>query len=214
MNILTIGSCRVNEPLKDFYLYPGGHVHTTAEMIQAFSIMGKYLTVPPELNKYMFDGYGIRDSQVFDYWEADNFVIEISSIKNYKIRYDDKEFLINPTFRDKFISDKMGDVEIVLEDEQTITRHLEIIMSLLPGKNILFVCHNTLAQVKNRYLIAYALSYFCDTYYLKFFDPTPTIASHGISEFFNLIDGNYDFYHYKDEMKPVIRNEILNRLMS
>ena len=66
-NYLVLGSCRVCEPfLKEnsFKLYPGGHVHSTSEVLQAIRIMRGETITPPECEDYFYRGWGYKEDKI------------------------------------------------------------------------------------------------------------------------------------------------------
>ena len=200
-----MGSCRIAEPLKDCaVLYPGGHIHSTSEVIQASKIMRGEFEYHPSLAIYMFRGWGLKENKRFDYDSITNVIIEISSIKNY-IK---DEVILHIGYEDNINRgelQKLDNVIIIKETEEVINRNLLIIKKIFKANNLLFISHNTLPQISSRYKIAYIISSFCESHKISFIDPTPLVAEYGVGKCFPKGDSN----HYTDFFKSIIKRRII-----
>ena len=96
MKIMALGSCRVYCPLlgmPNVFFYPGGTVHYSGQIIQAFNIMSKNIDIPKDLEKKVFKGWSKKQNKKYDISKIDKFVIEISSLK--KIYFNNSKILLN-----------------------------------------------------------------------------------------------------------------------
>ena len=86
---LILGSCRVwteFENRLDAVRYPGGHVHSTSEAVQAFQIMRGEIQVPEKHLPHVRRGIkSLTKDMTLDLTKIKTVVLEISSIKTWRL---------------------------------------------------------------------------------------------------------------------------------
>lgn len=209
MKSLVMGSCRIAQPLKDredMILHPGGHVHSPAEIVQALKIMDGQICVPPELEKYVFRGWGQRDNKRVDLDMIDRLIVEISSVKRY-VYTAYNSIILHIGYEDnierKEILPLQG-VVLLKETFDEILNNLDIIYTLINKKKMIVFCQNNISQLPVRYMLSHALSSWCRARNQIFIDPTRIIAEYGMKQCFLPKDGDYDTQHYTEFMQNQI----------
>ena len=209
MKSLVMGSCRIAQPLQDrddMVLYPGGHVHSPAEMIQALKIMEGRICIPPELEKYAFRGWGLRDNKRVDLNTIDRLILEVSSVKRYVYTgYD--SFVLHIGYEDNIKRNEILPLESVVllrETYSEILNNLNVIYNMINRKKIVVFCQNNISQLPVRYMLSYALSTWCRGNNQIFFDPTRIVAEYGMERCFLPKDGDFDTQHYTEFMQNKI----------
>lgn len=209
MKSLVMGSCRIAQPLQDrddMILYPGGHVHSPEEMIQALKIMDGRISIPPELEKYAFRGWGLRDNKRVDLDTIDRLILEVSSVKRYVYTgYD--SIILHIGYEDNIKKNEILHLEGVVllrETYSEILNNLKVIYNMVNRKKMVVFCQNNISQLPVRYMLSYALSTWCRANDQIFFDPTRIVAEHGMEQCFLTRDGDYDTLHYTEFMQNQI----------
>jgi len=221
MKTLVMGSCRIVESLMacpSVVPYPGGHVHSTGEVIQAINIMKGDIVIPCELSPYFFIGHGTREDKKLDVDSFETVIIEISSIKNFWL----SDLILHIGYLDGLNNNlfpPLNGVNLLKEDEKTICDNLTIIKrSLLTDCKLIVISQNNFAQLPDRYFLSHALSSWAKENSATFFDPSFLIALNGIKECFppakelTIQRGlyvehenvKYDPTHFTDHMQNVI----------
>lgn len=208
---LVMGSCRVAEPMKDLpdvVLYPGGHVHSTAEFLQALRIMRGDVVPPHDIEPHLFRGWGERDDKRVDLDAVDTAIMELCSLKSY--RYG--TWLLHIGYEENVASGELSPLEgVVLHREslEEVRANLNEIGSILDGKQLVFVLQNNIPHLPERYLLGYVVAEWCRQHPARLVDATALIAESGIERCLPVRDGVWDYLHYTDQMKARIR-EVLS----
>ena len=209
MKSLVMGSCRIAQPLKDredMILYPGEHVHSPAEIVQAFKIMDGHICVPVELEKYIFRGWGQRDNKHVDLNMIDRLIVEISSVKRY-VYTGYNSIILHIGYEDNIERKEilpLHGVVLLRETYEEILNNLDVIYNLINRKQMVVFCQNNISQLPVRYMLSNALSAWCRTRNQVFIDPTRIITEYGMEKCFLPKDGDYDTQHYTEFMQNQI----------
>lgn len=204
---------RPNRDAKDaeYVTYPGGHTHSTGDVIQAIKIMKSELKVPEYLDPYVFHGWGVRSDKIIDFDGIDRVVLEISSVKNYVHR--GSGLILHIGYGDNVNAGKLkalDDVNFTKELEAEVLSNLDLI-SKMTRKPLVLVCQHNIQQIPVRYWLSHLLSTWCGSNH-TFIDPTLLVAVYGIDKCFPVLKGKRDFQHYSTDMQTLIREYIKGSL--
>jgi len=203
MKAMILGSCRVYYPLlgmPNVIFYPGGTVHYSGQIIQAFNIMSKNIDIPKYLEKKVFKGWSKKQNKKYDISKIDKFVIEISSLK--KIYFDNSKILLNI---DYFEGKKnISGVNISKESKAEFFYNMDVINKIIDDRPVLFVSHNNIPNLKNRKLIIKYLLEWCGANKKNFIDPTILINKYKVKKCFEKNDYNHYSLFFRKKMKRYI----------
>lgn len=221
---VVMGSCRVVEPMLKvpaYKCYPGGHVHSTGEMLQAVSVMKGEMSWIPSMEPYLFHGHGIAKQKLVPLKDIEVYVLEISSLKNFV--YEDKKVHIGYFDRIKkgLIKPLPKEVRVVSESHEEVLSNLDKLRERTDNAHFVIFCQNNLPAVNARYRLGAALTEWCKDNKQTFIDPTVMIAKHGIDKCICTFEENpwvedwvtiggvkYDTQHYTVFMKAQVEKTI------
>lgn len=207
--LLVLGSCRVIQPFQkdpDAVTYPGGHTHSTRDVLQAIRILNGDLVVPAEYEPYIFHGHGVRTPVQLSLKQFDRVVVELCSFKSYMHRPTELVFHIG--YQDNVHHKKLTPVEgVVLETEtpEQVLRNLDRIADRFSGKQLTIVSHNNIQQIPVRYHLSHLLSTWCYKHEHQFVDPTCLAAWYGIEKCFPVLNERFDLQHFTPFMLEKVR---------
>ncbi len=218
-SVCVLGSCRVLTPArknKEVVVYPGGRTHTLQQTLQAIQIMSGEVSVPKKLIKYVFVGYRKqwkkRKSFLLNLDKIKAYVIEISSLKNYK--HEDSDLFLHSLIYFADLRLKSIDVVSYKDSYDDIQNNLMRLWNRLGKKPFLLVSHNNMASIPERKIIIDAVSHWAKINNQSFVDPTKIIKKHGIKKCLDKIPKGTDYNHYTSYMrsllKPMINEWICN----
>jgi len=205
---LVMGSCRLAEPMRDVedvILYPGGHVHSTAEFVQAIRIMQGDLIPPMDINAHLFRGWGVADQKLVDLGQVDTVVLELCSLKNYMFG----EWILHVGYAENVETGELSPldgVQLRKESYREVLENLDRIQCLLRGRQMVVVLQNNIPALPERYLLGHAASEWCRDNSQRLVDATSIVAEYGVERCLPVRDGEWDFTHYSDFMKAKVRD--------
>jgi len=198
-----MGSCRLAEPLKDhpcYVLYPGGHVHSSAAFLQSIRIMRGELNPPPELDAYLFRGWGLSESKTVDFSKVDGVLLELCSIKNYWYA----GWILHIGYEDNTRSgelEALPGVSLQRETPDEILCNLDALGEMLGDREVVVFLQNNVPQIPERYLLGSVAANWCRVNSHTMIDATSIVAEHGVSACLPMKDGQRDYQHYTEYMK-------------
>lgn len=210
--LLVMGSCRLAEPFVGHAgacLYPGGHVHSSSEFLQAVAIMTGERIPPANLEEHMFRGWGNAPERAIGIDAFDTVALELCSRKSYRLG----EWLLHIGYDDNVARGEISALEGVTlyrETYQEIMCNLDAIGRVLSGRRIVIVLQNNLPQLPDRYLLASAAASWAARERQHLVDMTCLIAEHGTKRCLPRHDGDWDYQHLTEYMKKVVREAVLD----